>query len=116
MDMLIKYCDKTIFSIEKDSDGKKVVHFLGYGYCTGDDIEKPYRFVEYTFAFVDLNKVIEDGFAESENYIAEFVKQYIGDCSAEELVNIYKDYMTADGKFVSEITEDMDYGLYLYVG
>ena len=38
----INLCDKTIISIETHSDGKRYVHYMGYGYDTGDIPELAY--------------------------------------------------------------------------
>ena len=96
-------CEDLVFGIETDNDGIKTVHFYGYGYDAGDhSSDKPCRFVEYTFFYVLLKEVLERGIFEVESEDSEYIKQYITDCSYEEMLSIYRHY--DDGKCPVPIT------------
>lgn len=109
--------ESTIFGIEND-DGKKVIHYYGYGYyCDGDD-EKPYRFLEYTFFYGNLQEVLEIGISEYEGEYSDAVKQYITDCTEEELGDIYEHYDEGVPPIPiheSEISLDIPCGVYVLV-
>lgn len=87
------YEDHTIFGIEEE-EGKKIVHFYGYGYYVGEESGKSYRFLEYTFFYAPLEDVLshEGGFDGYEIAHSDSVKTYITDCTQEELNDIYEHY------------------------
>lgn len=87
----MSYIEKTVFGIETDN-GEKIVHFYGYGYHSDDGTDTPYRFLEYTFCYVPLKKVLEMGFEEAESQYGPEVKQYIADCTRDEMESIYEHY------------------------
>lgn len=96
-------CEDLVFGIETNKDGIKVAHLYGYGYDAGDDSsDEPCRFVEYTFFYVPLTEVLERGIFEVESEDSECIKQYITDCSYEEMLSIYRHY--DDGKCPMPIT------------
>ena len=94
--------DDTVFSVETDSEGTRQVHIFGYGYCTGCGEEKDCRFVEYTFCYVPLTEVLAKGLGACEDEYGPQVKQYITDCTAEEMFEIYEHY--DNGKCPTPIT------------
>ena len=99
------YLDRTIFSVFLDENGDKMVHFLGYGYYTGEPDNKPYRFIEYAFFIAPLSNVLKEGFSEYEGEHSDQFKQYITDCDEKELVSFYEHYDS--GKKPKEINELM---------
>ena len=111
------YTEKTIICIEKEDDGEKVVHFMGYGYYGEVETEKPYRFLEYTFFFGKLKNVLNYG--GIRNYEGEYqdrYKQYITDCTYEEMNEIYEQYN--NGKMPEiidekDITINIPFGCYI---
>jgi hypothetical protein len=88
------HCDDTVFAVETKDDGTRQVHIFGYGYCADSCQEegKDCRFVEYTFCYVPLNEVLARGLRECEDEYGPEVKQYITDCTFEEMMNIYEHY------------------------
>lgn len=78
--------ENTLISIEM-IDGKKHIHYLGYGYSVGEELEegKPARWVDYTFFYTPLKAALDCGIAKFEEENSEFVKQYIEDLTYEEL-------------------------------
>ena len=70
----------TIIEVFTDTDGTKYVHFLGY------------RMVEYTGFVVSLKEALKYGILKFEGEFSDQYKQYIGDCSEEELQAIYRGY------------------------
>ena len=73
--------DNTVFGIETNENGERVVHVFGYGYCADDGTDTDCRFVEYTFFYVPLNEVLTKGLSEVEDQYGPEVKQYITDCN-----------------------------------
>jgi hypothetical protein len=110
-----KYEDKTIFEIETNEKGEKIIHFLGYGYLSPvDESNTPYRFLEYNSHFKLLSDVLKIGFHECE--MQETYKgTYIGDCSYDDMVYEYEHYVNGNMpkvcNFLSETIED---GVYIY--
>ena len=85
--------DVSVISIEQE-DGCKYVRFLGDSYCSEDGAKKPYRFIEYTYAYLPLEDVVKDGLPDGDWYTLQ--KQYIEDCSFEELCKTYLHYDNGD--------------------
>lgn len=97
-------CEDTVFAIETDANGTRQVHIYGYGYFAGNGYEagKDYRFVDYTFCYVPLTEVLARGFDACESEYGSEVKQYIADCTYEEMMHIYEHYDS--GKCPTPIT------------
>lgn len=109
-------CEDLIVAIETNEDGSRQAHLYAYGYCTGDGAEPAYRFVEYTFFIVPLNEVLQKGIFDVESEYSEFIKQYIHDCTEEEMLELYKHY--DDGNCpkpiaADQITADIPDGTYV---
>ncbi len=103
----INYEEKTIIGVETDSyTGEKMIHLYGYGYYaeTADDNGKDFRFVEYTWFIMPLKEVKEMGFAKCESECGCEYKQYIADCTEEEMNHYYETY--DNGKMPKFISED----------
>lgn len=88
------HCDDTVFAIETNADGTRQVHIYGYGYfADSSNVEgKDYRFVHYTFFYAPLDEVITKGLNVVEYEHSSDVKQYIEDCTYEEMMHIYQHY------------------------
>lgn len=114
----INLCDKTIISIETHSDGKRYVHYMGYGYDTGDKDDKPCRFVEYTFMYCELKKALLKGIFKWEDENQEFFKQYITDCSEEEMRVMYARYDNGNSPnliLYTAVNEETPDGIYILI-
>lgn len=108
--------DDTVFAIETDENGKRVVHIFGYGYCADDGTETDCRFVEYTFFYVPLDEVLAKGLGEVEDEYGPDVKQYITDCSFEKMMEIYHHYDNGQCPVqITAITADLPDGCYVLV-
>ena len=110
--------EKTILGIGSDNNGNKVIHYYGYGYYCGCDEEKPYRFLEYTFFYADLQEALDIGISEYEGKHQDSVKQYITDCTEGELESIYKHYdegVSPTPISEAEITLDTPCGVYVLI-
>jgi hypothetical protein len=83
------------FSIESDGKGGKQIHIGGYTYQSDTDFgEGLWRNVEFSFCIVPLDEFIKN-YAEDEDYINNLeseVKQYIGDHTDGEIVEIINNY------------------------
>lgn len=106
------------YSIEPDGNGGKEIHVLGYCYQE-DKWRNAWRNVEYSFFIEPLRDFIEHMKAD-ENYPynkASEVKQYISDCTANEMVDIINCYFngsTPDHLLpYSDITIDTPCGNYI---
>lgn len=93
-----------IVAIETNDDGSRQAHLYAYGYCTGDGSEPDCRFVEYTFFILPLDEVLKRGLFEVESEDSEFIKQYITDCTYDEMIELYMHYDA--GKCPKPITQD----------
>lgn len=82
----------TIIEIFTHVNGTRYVHFLGYGYYAGEPDCTSYRWVEYTGFVVSLKEALKYGILKFEGEFSDQYKQYIGDCSEEELRAIYRGY------------------------
>ena len=108
--------DKTIFSIENDADGNKMIHFLGYGYYSEDISERPYRMVEYCGFIVPIEWVLEDGFYNYESEHEDEHKQYIEDCDYTTMVDRYLHYDAGNAPMVishKELSTETPLGVYI---
>ena len=109
------------FSIDPDGNGGKEIHIGGYTYDSGsDEGDGSWRNVEYTFCIIPLKEFIKN-LAEDEDYINNIegeIKQYIGDCTEEEVVEYINNYFNgkpADYTLTyGEITEDTPCGNYCF--
>ena len=109
------------FSIESSANGDKQIHIGGYLYKSDTDFgEGCWRSVEYCFCIVPLKEFIED-YNNIEDYIDNIeseAKQYIGDCTDEEvidIINTYFDGNPADYELhYGEITEETPCGNYAF--
>ena len=110
-------CEDLVFAIETGEDDVKNVHFYGYGYGAGDDSSPaPYRFVEYTFFYVPLTEVLERGVFEVESEDSECVKQYITDCTYEEMLDVYRHYDNGNCPkpiTIEDMSDDLADGTYV---
>lgn len=107
-----KYLDATILAVDYDDDGNKVVHIFGDSYDAYDGTETSYRFVEYSFGYIPLRRIIDSGMPDSYWYAG--LKQYIEDCTLGRLKEIYEHY---DGgqmpQVISALTNDTPCGVYI---
>ncbi len=76
-----------LYNVEKDDDGKNWIHVLGYFY----PVDREYRLVEYTWLFLDPDEFRKFGFDYYEK-MQEQSKQYIGDCSNDEIEGAIEEY------------------------
>lgn len=107
MNSIGKYLEHTIVGVEMHDD-VKCIHYLAYSY-EADTPETPYRFVEYTFFITPLAEALEEGVVNFELREEPFIKQYVTDATAEELVKIYQHYDNGEEPAELIITElDMD--------
>lgn len=109
-------CDKTIVDIYTAELGTKRIHFLAFGYCTFDDEEKPYRFVEYAFFDVRLDIVLKVGVSNFEVDRSSEYTQYIEDCDAETMISRYEHYdngKTPPMLNVADLNMDTPDGMYI---
>ena len=109
--------DLTLFSVEKDIESKKVIHFLGYGY-RADVSEKPYRFIEYTFFYAPIKQIMEEGFSNVESRYNQEIKQYVSELNESEFLECYGRYYNK--KKTKRITqkdfnECLKEGTYLFI-
>ena len=106
-------CDDLIFSIETDVVGMRNVHILAYGYCAHDE-EPDCRFIEYTGFYVSLDEVLTQGIFKVEENKAEYIKQYIIDCTYNEMLEYYQHYDSGlCPKPITQITSDLPDGVYV---
>lgn len=109
------------FSIDPDGNGGKEIHIGGYIYASDTDFGDGYwRNVEYTFCIIPLKEFIKN-LVEDEDYINNIeseIKQYIGDCTEEDVVECINNYFNgkpADYTLTyGEITEDTPCGNYCF--
>ena len=107
------------FSIDSDGKGGKEIHIGGYVYPSDTDDGKGYwRNVEFSFCIIPLAEFIKN-LEEDDDYIDTIeseVKQYIGDCTDDEVVDIINNYFNgkpADYTLrYGEITMDTPCGNY----
>ena len=82
--------DKTVVEI-KENSGNKIIHYLGYAYYVGEPEDKPWHWVDYSGFYVPIREVLE--FEKmGHNYELQFAdryKQYINDCSENEMKAYY---------------------------
>ena len=110
------------FSIDPDGNGGKEIHIGGYTYDSGcdDGDGLSWRNVEFTFCIIPLKEFIKN-LEEDDGYIDTIeseIKQYIGDCTEEEIVEYINNYFNgkpADYTLTyGEITEDTPCGNYCF--
>lgn len=113
-----KYLEAIVLDISNECIGshnqgtEKIVHIMGDSYFAQDASDPPYRFVEYTFAYIPLKEILEKGMPNGDWY-AEF-KQYIQDCTEEELIEIYEHYDNGNmPTAITALTEDLPCGCYI---
>lgn len=105
--------EHTIIAVEEEN-GRKYVHFFGYGYYADDGTDTPYRFLEYTFLIAPLEDVLKEGVADYESNHQDSCKQYITDCNEEKCLDIYRHYDNGkQPKLLSELTLDTPVGTYI---
>lgn len=103
-------CEATVVRLTTEND-EKIISFLGYGYYSEDSSENPYRFVDYSDFEVPLSEAMPD-IRKYESDEAGKYKQYIDDCSEQDMRKAYLEYdngnMPAliDVKDISETTPD----------
>lgn len=87
------------FSIESDGKGGKEIHIGGYIYASDiDEGEGYWRNIEFSFCIIPLDEFIKN-YAEDEDYINNLeseIKQYIVDCTEEEVVEIINNYFNGN--------------------
>ena len=106
--------EKSIVRLSTEND-VKYIKFLGYGYRTDEDGDKPYRFVEYCFFEVPIRTVLPDIYGY-ENEESDDYKQYISDCTAEEMFKTYCEYDNGKAPIlinVNSIDENTPDGCYV---
>ncbi len=111
-------CEDLVFGIETDDDGTKIAHLYGYGYDAGGDDtdDETCRFVEYTFFYVPLLEVLERGIFKVESEDSECIKQYITDCTYENMLEIYRHYDNGNCPTPitqEELSQDLKDGVYV---
>lgn len=109
--------EDTIFAIEDDYDGRRVVHFLGYGYRTDSSDEHDCRFLEYTGFYIPFPIVLDHGLLAVESEHGEYFTQYVTDCTFDEMMDMYHHYN--DGECptpVEALTADLPNGTYVFIG
>ena len=107
--------ENTIIGIE-DWDGEKSIHYYAYSYCSDNGAPDSFRFVEYTYFIETLAKALQYGIKQYESDHQEEVKQYVEDCTEDELVRFYKHYDKGEAPvhiWVSEITMETPFGMYI---
>lgn len=109
------------YSIEDDGKGGKQIHVLGYLYIGDEDHGNGvWRNVEYTGFIEPLNDFISKYQADSDyvDIVASELKQYIGDCTDSQVVDIINHYFCnhpADYYLhYSKITIDTPIGNYVF--
>lgn len=108
--------EDVVFGLETNADGVRSLHIYGYGYDTDEESEKKYRFVEFTFFYAPLEEALKEGMTSIYAKLADGIKQYITDCTFEEMMDIYHHY--DDGECptqVTALTADMPDGIYVLV-
>lgn len=88
-EMIRREC--TIFYIE-EAEGKRWVHYMGYGYYAGEPENQPYRLLEYTHCTGELSHVLSVGLKKYEEEYAPECKQYIANCDYTMLKSVYQMY------------------------
>ena len=109
------------FSIDSDGNGGKQIHIGGYVYPSDTDEGEGYwRNVEFSFCIIPLAEFIKN-LEEDDDYIDTIesgVKQYIGDCTDNEVIDIINNYFNgkpADYTLrYGEITMDTPCGNYCF--
>lgn len=107
-----EYCEASVIEIELNEHGKKIVHILGDSYYADDGTDAPYRFTEYCWGYIPLKEVVENGMPDGDWYGE--LKQYITDCTEEQLDEIYEHY--DNGKMprvIENLTVDLPIGCYI---
>lgn len=109
------------FSIDPDGKGSKEIHIGGYVYPSDtDDGDGYWRNVEFSFCIIPLDEFIKNLKEDDDyiNYIESEIKQYIGDCTDDEVVGIINNYFSgkpADYTLrYGEITMDTPCGNYCF--
>lgn len=72
--------EKTLVSIEM-VDGIKYVRYIGYAYYIGDESDKPFRIITYTWLACPLVNAIEYGISKWEEDNQQSISQYLQECS-----------------------------------
>lgn len=109
------YLELPIINIEIDRDtGEKCVHYYADSYYSDDGTNTPYRFVEYTWAYIPLSEVLKNGLPDGD--LLSQVKQYIMDCTEEKISELYEHYDNGNKPVIlpyCELTKDMLCGCYI---
>lgn len=115
-----RYLETPVIGIELNDRKQKIVHYYGYGYQTDDiginkdGVYRPYRFVEYTWAYFPLEQVIEKGLPDED--VLCLYKQYITDCTENELIDTYEHYDNGNMPVLLEsLSMDTPVGCYILV-
>lgn len=106
--------EKSIVRLSTEN-GVKYIKFLGYGYRTDENDDKPYRFVEYCFFEVPIRTVLPDIYGY-ENEESSDYKQYISECTAEEMFKTYCEYDNGKAPIlinINSIDENTPDGCYI---
>lgn len=110
---------KTVFAIETATE-RRFVHIYGYCYCSSETFsENSYRQLEYTGLYIPLDEVLAIGLARAEMEYQEFVNSYIKDCSIDDVLDAYNNYVgEPDGTthppiLIDCITADTPDGVYI---
>ena len=96
-------CESTIVRLFTKY-GEKLIQYYGYGYCTDDGSDTPYRFLEYRWfvaplaealSFVDPERndvPYNKGLYAFEADQGEFYLQMMEDCTERRMLEIYSTY------------------------
>lgn len=102
-------CD--FYQVE-EIDGKKMIHDDGYYYNAEDGTDTPYRRLQYTFLYLDPEKLGEDDMYYDREQ--EKVKQYIEDLSEEDCIRMLREDMKEAIHFpIQEVTDETPCGWYV---
>lgn len=98
-----KYLEASVIEIELDENNQKVAHILGDSYYSEDGTDTPYRFVEYSWGYVSLADLINNGMPDGDWY--GNLKQYIEDCNADRLNEIYEHYDNGKAPVITSLVK-----------
>lgn len=107
-----KYLEASVINIELDENNEKFVHIYGDSYYSEDGTNTPYRFTQYSWGYLPLKEVVENGMPDGDWYSE--LKQYIKDCTEKQLDEIYEHY--DNGKMppiLDDLTMETPLGCYI---
>ena len=112
--------DRYFYSLEKDDNGKRIIHLSGNVYYNdGDETEMNYRIAEWVWMYIDVTKAKK---MQSENKFFEYIFdkiEYIGDLTETEAREMCKTYFNGTSGtelWITDITETTPCGDYWFEG